>query len=176
MKSLFRSFFLTVVTFLCVALYVASKEKPVVIKGPTVVAFFTPVTEAELDKNPDTNEALADFQVYAERVRGQLEGMGIAFEEVYATSFVVKCGAKTMRFRPKIGVGYYFTAPGKSPHVEYGVRTDVDILQVAKDQFHPTSKWLLINALTAYRVTDHSFRFGDLPGVFYTDAKWRVYF
>jgi len=104
------------------------------------VAFFTPVTDAELDKNPDENEALADFQVYAERVRGQLERMGIAFEEIYATSFVVKCDAKTRRFRPKTGVGYYFVAPGKLPHVEYGVMTDADILQVAREHFHPTPK------------------------------------
>jgi len=140
MKSLFRSSFLAVLTFICVALHAAPKEQQVVIKGPTVVAFFTPVTEADLDKNPETNEALADFQVYAARVRGQLEGMGIALEEFYATSFIVRCGAKTMRFRPKSGVGYYFTVPDKSAHVEYGVMTDTDILKIAKDQFHPTSE------------------------------------
>lgn len=140
MKSLLLAIFLTVLSFLCGSLNATPKEKLVIVNGPTVVAFFTPVTEADLEKHPDTNEALADFQVYSERVKGQLAHLGIAFKEGYATSFVVKSGAKTMRFRPKIGVGYYFLIPGKSPHVEYGVMTDDGILQVAKDQFHPTSK------------------------------------
>jgi hypothetical protein len=92
-----------------------------------------------LAKNFDTNEALADFQVYAERVREKLDGMGIDFEEVYAKSLVIKCGAKT--FRPKkIEVAYYFVAIGKSLRVEYGVMTDAGILQIAFEYFRPASK------------------------------------
>jgi len=32
-------------------------------------------------------------------------------------------------------VGYYFIAPGKAPHIEYGVLTDVDIVQAAAAYF-----------------------------------------
>src|SRR5262249_10205001 len=128
MKAPFPVIFLSVLVFLCGALSAAPKEKLVVVRGPTVIAFLT------------LNEALSDFQVYVERVREQLEGMGIAFEEVYEASFVVKCDEKTRRFRPKMGVGYYFVAPDKPPHVEYGVRSDGDILQIAKEHFHPTPK------------------------------------
>ena len=110
------------------------------VKRPTVVAFFTPMTDAELAKNPDANEALADFQVYAERMSGRLDGMGIDFEEIYATSFVVKRGAKTTTFRPKKGVGYYFVALGKTPRVEYGVMTDTSILQIASEYFRFAAK------------------------------------
>jgi hypothetical protein len=141
MKSRVFVVYLTVLVLSCGLLGAAPKEKVVVVKRPTVVAFFTPVTDAELAKDPDTNEALADFQVYAGKVRDQLAGMGIDFEEVYATSFIVKFGAKTTTFHPKkIEVGYNFVALGKSPRVEYGVMTDTDILQIASEYFRPAAK------------------------------------
>lgn len=130
------------VSFLfCVALGAAPKEKLVVVKGPTVVAFFPPVTDAALSKDPDTNESLADFQLYATRVREKLNNVGIEFEEISGSSFAVRCEAKTTTFRPKkTTVGYYFIAPGKLPRVEYGVMTDVDILRVAAEYFQRASK------------------------------------
>lgn len=108
------------------------------VSGPTVVAFFPPVTEKDLSQDPDTNESLSDFQSYAQRVRAKLQDAGIDFREIYASSFSVRFGAKTKSFHPrKTQVGYYFVAPGKSPHVEYGVMTDSDILRVAKKYFSP---------------------------------------
>jgi len=111
---------LSVSVLLCLALGAAPKEKLVVVSGPTVVAFFPPVTDAELSKDPDTNESLADFQLYATTAREKLNNAGVSFEEIYATSFAVRCGAKATTFRPKKAkVGYYFITPGKSPRVEY---------------------------------------------------------
>jgi hypothetical protein len=115
---------------------IAAKQPVVTIRRPTIVAFFPPVTEADLAKDPDTNEALADFQLYASRVRKALHDQGIEFQEIYALSFRVRRGTRTATFRPgKVKVGYYFVAPGKEPHVEYGVMTDTDLLQVAKGYF-----------------------------------------
>ena len=132
---------LSVSVLLCLASGAAPKEKLVVVNGPTVVAFFPPVTGAELAKDPDTNESLVDFQLYATRVREKLNNAGIEFQVIYASSFAVRCGAKTTTFRPKkTTVGYYFIAPGKSPRVEYGVMTDVDILRVAAEHFQLASK------------------------------------
>jgi hypothetical protein len=94
----------------------------VIVSGPTVIAFFPPVTQAELSNEPNTNEALADFRYYGARVRERAGEVGIDFEEIHASSFSVRCGAKTVVFRPKkTKVGYYFVEPGKSPRVEYGV-------------------------------------------------------
>jgi hypothetical protein len=126
--------FLSVSVPLCLALGAAPKEKLIVVNGPTVVAFFPPVTDAELSRDPDTNESVADFQLYAARVREKLNNAGIEFEEIHVSSFAVRCGAKTTTFRSKKAtVGYYFIAPGKSPRVEYGVMTDVDILRVVAE-------------------------------------------
>ena len=121
---------------LCVPLGAAPKQKLIVVSGPTVVAFFPAVTDAQLSKDPDTNEALADFQMHATKVRPRLNDAGIHFEEVYAPSFAVRCGAKTTVFRPqKIHVGYYFIASGKPPRIEYGALTDDDVAQDAAEYF-----------------------------------------
>jgi hypothetical protein len=106
------------------------------IRRPTVIAFFPPVTEKDLDDDPDTNEALSDFQFYAAQVREPLRKAGVDFHEAYAHSFRIRLGNKTVAFRPgKVDVGYYFIASGKKPRVEYGVMTSDDILQVAHQYF-----------------------------------------
>ena len=99
------------------------------------------MTDAELSKDPDTNESLADFQLYATSVREKLRSAGVEFEEIYASSFTVRCGAKTATFSPKkTTVGHYFIPPGKSPRVQYGIMTNVDILRVAAEYFQFASK------------------------------------
>ncbi len=115
---------------------VAATEPVVVIRRATIVAFFTPVTQADLKNDPDTNEALADFQFYAGKVRKPLHDAGVDFQEVYARSFRVQRGIRTTIFSPgRVDVGYYFAAPGKEPRVEYGVMTDTDLLEMAKEYF-----------------------------------------
>jgi hypothetical protein len=71
----------------------ASEKQPVVIvRGPTLVAFFEPVSQEKLEKDPDSNEALADFQLYAKNVREPLRKAGIEFHELYAHSFRLRVG------------------------------------------------------------------------------------
>jgi hypothetical protein len=45
----------------------AQKKPTFDLSRPTILAFFLPVTDAELSKDPDTNAALDDFQYYARR-------------------------------------------------------------------------------------------------------------
>jgi hypothetical protein len=112
------------------------KEPVVDVRGPTVVGFFKPVTQEELEQAPDINEALADFQLYASRIREPLRKQGIEFDELYAHSFRLRVRNRLISFRPvKVDVGYYFITPGKSPRIEYGVMTDADLLQAAKEYF-----------------------------------------
>ena len=115
----------------------ARDEVPVVeVKGPTLIAFFYPVTDAELDNSPDTNEALGDFQEYASRIRQPLTNAGIEFQVLFAHAFQTRIAQKTTTFRPrKVDVGYYFIAPGKKPRVEYGVNTDDGLKEIATQYF-----------------------------------------
>ena len=101
----------------------AQEQPTLVVAGPTIVAFFA-VTKAELEKDADTNEALADFQLYANQARDPLKKAGIEFSEVYVHSFRVRIGRETTVFRPAKGNdGYYLIIPGKKPRIEYGVMT-----------------------------------------------------
>jgi hypothetical protein len=141
MKSTVYVASLIVCALLCEPVATAEPPKVILVSGPTVIAFFPPVTEKDLSQEPDTNESLSDFQFYGQRVRAKLHDAGFDFREIYATSFSVKCGAKTENFHTqKTKVGYYFIAPGKPPQVECGVMTDTNILQVAKRYFRPTPK------------------------------------
>jgi hypothetical protein len=137
MKCLNCIFASTVVGLLLTpALVGAPKQTVVVISGPTVIAFFPLVTPAELNNDPDTNEALADFQFCAKSVRKPLHNMGVSFEEIYGPSFRVQVGARITTFRPgKVNVGYYFAAPNRKPRIEYGVLTGVDLRQIASEYF-----------------------------------------
>jgi hypothetical protein len=137
MKRLNRVFALAVVgLFLTPALVGAPRQIVVVVSGPTVIAFFPLVTPAVLNSDPDTNEALADFQFCANSVRKPLHNIGVAFEEIYGPSFRVQVGGTITTFRPgKLSVGYYFAAPNRKPRIEYGVLTDVDLRQITSEYF-----------------------------------------
>ena len=106
------------------------------VRRPMIVAFFPPVTEVELQRDPDTNEALSDFQEYAHRVREPLRQRSIEFHEVYGNRFGIRQGKTVVIFTPgKVQVGYYFIAPNKKPRIEYGVNTDDGLLQMADEYF-----------------------------------------
>lgn len=139
-----------VVVLACAALSATPKAKLIVVNRATVVAFFPPVSDEEMKKDPGANESLADFQFYAAKLRPQLADKGIGFEEVYASSFDIQSGAKTIKVRPKeIEVGYYFVAPGKEPRVQYGVMTDIDVLEVAGEYFHQAPEALKLSGAAA---------------------------
>jgi hypothetical protein len=113
----------------------AGKTVPTfVIQRPTIVAFFAPAKQS--DNDADTNEVLGDSQLYATRAHPHLEKAGIDFTVATTVSFRVRTRMKLRSFRTgKIGVGYYFIAPDKEPHVEYGVMTDTDLLDRARQYF-----------------------------------------
>lgn len=129
---------LTVALVLMAPVSLTAGEQPTfMVRGPTVVAFFPPVTEVDIKGG---NEALADFQFYNPQISQVLQKEGIDFHEVYALSFRLRVGAKVITFRSgKIKVGYYFTAPGKKPRVEYGVLGDAPI-DIAHQYFRPIAK------------------------------------
>lgn len=111
--------------------------KTYAVEGPTIVAFFRHVTDAEMDKNPDINEALGDFQLYATQAAPKLRALGVDFKVASATRFKLRIGKQVRDFRAgKADVGYYFIAPGKGPHVQYGVMTDVDLVDAARAYFN----------------------------------------
>jgi hypothetical protein len=99
---------------------------------PSYRCFFPPVTDAEVKKDPDTNESLGRLRFYARQVRKPLRTKGIEFHELYTRSFRVRVGGVVTAVRTrKAEVGYYFIVPGKEPRIEYGVVADADLLQIS---------------------------------------------
>ena len=117
--------------------HTSTNPQPVfVIHGPTIIAFFAPVTAKDLDNDEDTNEALSDFQFYNGKVGGPLHKAGIEFYEADARYFRIRIGKTISTYRTgKYGVGYFFIAPGKKPHIVYSVMTDEDLLDEARNYF-----------------------------------------
>lgn len=115
----------------------AAKPVPVfVIHGPTIVAFFAPEIGKELKNDSDVNEVLSDFQLYYGQASAPLRKAGIDFADTDTLTFKIRIGKKVQRYRMgEIGVGYFFIAPGKKPHIEYGVQTDADLLEAARKYF-----------------------------------------
>jgi hypothetical protein len=122
--------------FLILSPILAADDPVVMVQGPTIVAFFPPVTKTELENDAEINEELADFQLYATRLHEPLKNSGIEFRAFYTRSFRV-CAANytVLKFRPRKGIGYLFFVPGKKLRVEYGVLTDADVLVIANEYF-----------------------------------------
>jgi hypothetical protein len=114
-------------------------QGPVIeIHRATIIAFYPPGSKGD-EADADADEALSDFQFYAERIKQPLSNAGIVLQVLYANSFRVCLGTGTITFHPKTRIGYYLVAPGKKPHIEYGVMADSDLLLVAKRYFGSVS-------------------------------------
>jgi hypothetical protein len=115
----------------------AAKQAVIAIQKPSIVAFYPPVSRLQSDaENADEVESLGDFRLFVEQARKPLKTEGIDLYDIYSTSFRIRVGAKTITFHPtEAGVGYYLITPGRPPRIEYGVMTDADLIQVAKQYF-----------------------------------------
>jgi hypothetical protein len=113
----------------------AEPPKAIVVTKPTVIAFFAPMTQAEANSGEDDAEALSDFNFYAYQVEARLKQAGIRLEVINGRWFRVRVGGKVATVRIGNDAGYYFIAPGKKPHVEHGVMTDEDLVDVARKYF-----------------------------------------
>jgi len=71
---------------------------PIAIVGPTMIVFF-PTTQAEVDRNPDMNEAISDFQFYLGETDKRFKTAGIKVVEVYEPNFRIQSG-KSIRLFP----------------------------------------------------------------------------
>ena len=109
---------LLVLILLTVAIPIGAQKKKFPtfdVLRPMIVAFFPPVTEVELQHDPDTNEALSDFQEYAHRVREPLRRRGIEFHEVYGNRFGIRRGNVVIFMPDKVQVGTTSSRLPKSP-------------------------------------------------------------
>ena len=134
-----------IVGFLALLAGLASAQetaKPIpvfAIHGPTIVAFYPHYSkeeQEEIEKGEGDAAVMEDFSFYAAEVNKRLKDAGIDFLTEETRSFKVRVGTRVYFFPGgKVNIGYYFIAPGKKPHVEYGVMTDTGLLEVARKYF-----------------------------------------
>lgn len=106
------------------------------VTGPTIIAFFPRVSQAEINREGGVIEASDDFQFYLSTVKQPLKAAQISLRESYSHAFQVFVDGRLSTFKVgKEGVGYYLVAPGKRPRIEKGVMTDVDLLEIASKYF-----------------------------------------
>jgi hypothetical protein len=120
-----------------------SKQQPSVKTGacdvykistPTVVAFF----EYEgCQTDPNCEDSLEDFQVFFGRIRKRINQSVVSIHECYRKSFEIESRGKRTRVTAEKGVGYYLVAPEKTPHIELGVITDDDLVDLMDKYFGP---------------------------------------
>ena len=109
------------------------------VAGPTVVAFFSPVSQAQVDADLGLSEALGDFQYHLSGARTVLGSKGVRVYEFYATSFEVRERNQITVFQPSSeagGVGYFVKLPGQEALVLNGVHTDSDLVELACRYLH----------------------------------------
>jgi hypothetical protein len=106
------------------------------LERPTIVAAF-PVTQSEVAKDSETNEALSDFEWYLAVLREPMKRAGIQLSECYEPSFSIQRSTRrrTVRLPPHF-VGYYFFDQKGRIHLEKGVDTDTGLIDLANHYFH----------------------------------------
>jgi hypothetical protein len=107
----------------------------VTVRGPTLVAFWPANAVAALDSGGASASALDDFGYYLSAADSGLRSLGVRVVNVGGRTFHVVAGAATTSFSvppDSSDIGYYLVAPGRAPEVYYGVQTDTDLLDAAR--------------------------------------------
>jgi hypothetical protein len=119
------------------------------IARPTILAFFDPPSQRpQKEDAADLNDAVTAFHFYGQLALQPLARIGVDYEEVRGSGFVVKVGDATTSFRSTQAIGYYFVAPA---HVSYGVMSDDDLLQAAQKYFGVNQKALITGDKSPFR-------------------------
>ena len=108
----------------------AADTASVPVRGPTVVACFHPVTQAQVDADPDLATVLDDWQWHWSGAARALRAHGVAAEARMSDWVKLAVGGRLRLVRcPE--VGYVLVAPGRGPKVLRGVTTDADLVDAA---------------------------------------------
>jgi hypothetical protein len=106
----------------------------VFVRGPTVVACFEPVTDAQLDRDPDLATTLDDWQWHWSDSARSLRAHGVV-AEARMTGWVKLALPGRLRLVRCPGAGYVLAEPERQPKVLRGVTTGSDLLDAAAAYF-----------------------------------------
>src|SRR3954469_18838551 len=112
-----------------------SDSMAVRITGPTLIAFYPPVRQAQVDSSDDLSEALGDFSFHLSAAQDSLRALGFTIVERPYDSLRVVEGATSREIklsRDSAQLGYVFIAPGRRDEISYGVMTNMDLINTAR--------------------------------------------
>jgi hypothetical protein len=101
------------------------------VRGPTLIAFYPTVTQAQVDSNEDLATVLDDFSVHLSAGRDSLLALGFTIVDHPPGMIRVIEGAvaRDIALAPdSADVGFVFVAPGRRDRVLYGVTTGADLI------------------------------------------------
>jgi hypothetical protein len=109
-------------------------EDVIVVRGPTLIAFFPQVSEQQAEAMPDLVEMLDDFHFHLNSAGEMLRAAGVSIHVRPAGEIRILDGDRVRVLAPPpdgSAIGYYMVAPGREPSLVLGVYTDVDLIEAA---------------------------------------------
>lgn len=113
----------------------AADSAAVHVHGPTLIAFFPTVTQAQVDSSDDLATVLDDFTFHLGSANDSLTKLGFVVIDRPHGTFLIVDGAGSRQITPALDsadVGYVFIAPGRRDHLAYGVMASLDLVEAAR--------------------------------------------
>ena len=110
----------------------SADEDAIVVRGPTLIAFFPQASEQQLEEKPDLVEMLDDFHFHLNSAAETLRAAGVSIHVVPAGEIRILDGDRVRVLAPPSDgsdLGYYMVAPGRESSLALGIYTDVDLIE-----------------------------------------------
>jgi hypothetical protein len=108
----------------------------VLVQGPTLVAFYPQVTQAQVDSSEELATVFDDFSYHLSTATDGLRALGIAATERPVGQIQLREAGRWRAFIPakdSAAVGYLFVSPGRADRVYYGVMSHSDLIELAHE-------------------------------------------
>jgi hypothetical protein len=108
----------------------------IVIEGPTLVAFYPPVSQAQVDTSEELATVFDDFSYHLSSAADSLRALGITVRERPVGDIRLVEAGKQRQFRPakdSADFGYLYLAPGRAQRVYYSVMSNSDLVETAHE-------------------------------------------
>jgi hypothetical protein len=113
----------------------------VLVQGPTLVAFYPTATQAQVDSSEELATVFDDFSHHLSTAADSLRALGITITVRPAGLIQLLEGSRRREFIPasdSADVGYLFLAPGRAHRVHYGVMTNSELVDRAREYLTST--------------------------------------
>jgi hypothetical protein len=99
--------------------------------GPTLIAFYPDVSQAQADSSEALSTVLDDYSFHLSTASDSLRKLGFVIVERAHGPIHILSGSSSREVVPapdSADVGYIFTAPGRQDSIAYGVMTNGDLI------------------------------------------------